>query len=201
MRRFDFFSIYTSIGISFVCVQIIRIWAAMPLPTLLIIGLVLMVAIFLATQLFQRNLAAYHARQGDEFLVKFTTAAEQLQNNLSKQEVVNLAKAMLNDEEKFHCIRATNTIVPNHEKLPAGLLELFAMYDSIQSLRSEGILEREMIGISSYGPDYLKIGEGLECDIAIQSEKEHIFFLDGGAVEGLESYPSIYHWILTVGQR
>ena len=115
-------------------------------------------------------------------------------NRMSYNEAKVIALSLLLDTKLFTCTLSESSVsLPN--QLPESAIELFQKYSRIDW---EGLglcfIDIDYITVSADNPDWIFIGEMMECPILVRKTNERVFVITDYSSN--EQYLSLYHWLV-----
>lgn len=122
-------------------------------------------------------------------------------NALSFDEVKSRAMAVLNDEDKFYCVKARQKLPTHIAELGGDIAKLFGIYESINVLGFDDTLDWKLVNVADFNTNFYRVGQAFETGEYLVKKNDRKFFEGDpiGPVE-IEEYRSVYHWILFMDQ-
>ncbi len=160
------------------------------------------IAIFLLLYLSLRSFMhiCWKAQQKDAAWVE----SEELRVGVPQIKKLPCAEAkikaleVLQDDEKFLCVK-DDAGLDAIEDWSGTLKDFFLVFHSVAVQNADSQISRDFIGGSEISADYIRIGITLEhCELAFRPGEDTIYIIEGSgdSPEELDSFSSIYHWIL-----
>jgi hypothetical protein len=123
--------------------------------------------------------------------------------SLSLDSARRKAFEIIDDPAKFRTATASVPLPEDGTSLPQTVRELFARYDSIEAVRGDLKLRRDLIGASDYMQGMTRIGQDIEStEVVVRVNDPRLYVIDGSettlAEAANDSYPSVYHYLLCV---
>lgn len=121
-------------------------------------------------------------------------------HRLSIPEARERAEALLADASRFECTLGAPDA--NLDMLGKELQDFFRRYRRVQGKVVPLELDRDTIAASPSDPRFLKIGVTVDhAEVVVRPGRDEIYEIDGPSDDEAlsESYPSVYHWLVTLG--
>lgn len=186
-----FVIVLTSIGIAyFVCQGNVICFIAVAIAIFLLSYLSLRFLMYICWKAHQKEAAWVESKE-------IRVGAPQIKK-LSCPEAKIKALEVLRDEEKFLCVKDDDGL-DAIEDLPGILKDFFLVFHSVAVQNADSQISRDFIGASEIDAGYIRIGITLEhCELAFRPGGDTIYIIEGSgdSPEELESFSSIYHWVL-----
>jgi len=120
---------------------------------------------------------------------------------LSIEEARTIAERLLADPLKFKCRKPASGTAPSIAGLPSTLIKFFSEYSQVNVVYGDGRLDSSSIRQSLFDDRYLKVGSDAGCELAIRYDEDPIYEVDGDVSSAYPSYPSVYHWIISMDDQ
>ena len=163
--------------------------------------LVFLLAVLVLAVVFHGAVGVLVWLQGRYPVAKETRAKLKEIDQLSIETARGKVEQILQDIEKFRCVRASGAPPEEIRSLGVYVSEVLAAYERIETVQPDACLGWSEIGRSNLNPECTRIGYCIDgTEIVVKSGGDTIYVIDGSerGSEDLagDSYPSIYHWIL-----
>ena len=122
-------------------------------------------------------------------------------NQLSIETAREKATQILQDINRFKCVRASSPPPEEICSLGVHVSNVLGVYERIETVKPDTCLGWNEMGRSDLNPEFIRIGYCIDgTEIAVKPSADIVYLIDGSEageadVAG-DSYPSIYHLIL-----
>ena len=116
------------------------------------------------------------------------------------EDAVRQVEAALMQRDKFRVVANTAGSLLLDCRIPPLAARLFRRYAMINTIYSDVTISHELSRPSNLLPGYVTIGDyGGHAEILVGQDDERVYVFDGGDGDPFEdSYPSIYHFLLSI---